>query len=60
MQKDVKLKYKVVAYERVKVSKSIQALNKAEKDLRHCSYKTKSKKKKLQHTFQIDPDISVD
>ena len=38
----------------------MQDLNKDEEGLRHRACKIKSKKEKLQHMFQIDPDISVD
>ena len=60
MQKNVKLIYNIVVDERVKMSIKMKALNKAGEGLRNCASKLKSKKDKLHHTFQIDPDISDD
>ena len=47
MQKYVKLKENRVADEIVNMSKRMQALKKAEKDLWYCASKLKSKKEKL-------------
>ena len=57
MQKYVKLKENRVADEIVNMSKRMQALKKAEKDLWYCASKLKSKKEKLQHTIQIYQDF---
>ena len=60
MQKDFELKDNRVADERVKMSRIMQALKKAEQGLWYRASKLKAKEEKLQHTFQMDPDISVD